>query len=123
MQSPMQGHERVPIMLRTILASLLLLASAGAVHAQADDTAPTVVVKYADLNINTPAGAAALVDRLERAVRVSCDGTNLDRRDLGSVQAFDACRRAALSDAVAKIDRPLVYAASHVLEEGQPAQG
>jgi UrcA family protein len=110
-------------MFRTILASLLLLASASAVHAQTEDSAPTVLVNYADLNINTPAGAAALVSRLDHATRVACDEADLNWRDLGSVQAFGACRRAAMSGAVAKIDRPLVYAASHVLQEGQPAQG
>jgi UrcA family protein len=109
-------------MFRTVLASLVLLASASAVHAQAYDAAPTVDVKYADININTTAGAEALVVRLDRAARVACDGSNLDMRDLGRVQAFNTCRQAAMSDAVAKVNSPLVYAASQVTQQGQLAQ-
>jgi UrcA family protein len=109
-------------MFRTVLASLVLVTSAGAVHAQAYETAPTVVVKYSDLNINTTAGAAALVERLDRAVRVSCGGSSLDRVDLTRIQQFNGCRQAAMSQAVAKINSPLVYAASHVSPQGQLAR-
>jgi UrcA family protein len=109
-------------MFRTVLASLVLVASASAVHAQAYETAPTVVVKYADLNIHTTAGANALVERLDNAVRVSCGGSTLDRFDLGRIQEFTSCRQTAMSNAVAKINSPLVYAAAHVPQQGQMAQ-
>ena len=72
-------------MFRTVLASLVLVASAS-------------------------------------AVRVSCGGLTLDRFDLGRIQEFNTCRQTAMSNAVARINSPLVYAAAHVPQQGQMAR-
>lgn len=109
-------------MWRMHLLSLAIAATAIAVHAQPADPAPQVVVKYADLNINTPSGAQALVERLDRASRVACGGLTLDRFDLVRIEQFNSCRSEAMTHAVASINNPMVYAASHIPQSGALAQ-
>ncbi len=109
-------------MVRTLLASLVILASANAVHAQVVDAPPTVAVSYADLDLNTTAGAAALVQRLDKAARLSCGGATLNKVDLPRLQAFNSCRQAAVSEAVAKVGNPRVYAVSQGVKTGELAK-
>ena len=61
----------VPIL---CLAAAATLACAAPVLAQTSDTAPSVSVKYRDLNIGSPAGAQMLLKRIEAAANTACGG-------------------------------------------------
>lgn len=80
-----------------IAAALTVATLAPAAFAQEEGPA-TSVVSYADLDLATPAGRAALERRVERAVEHVCPArplpTELDKR-----ADYVACHRAALSGA------------------------
>jgi len=59
---------------------------------------------YADLNISSPSGAAALYARIKAAANGVC--WTLDGRDLQSKTDFNRCVYKAIADAVAKVDQP-----------------
>jgi len=90
----------------TIAAAALIAALTTGV--QAADV-PQIHVKYADLNINTPAGAAALLQRIRFAADRVCDfgGT----RDLSVFAIVRACTTRAIADAVATVNNPSLTAA------------
>jgi UrcA family protein len=91
--------------LTTVLAATAQLAYAGD---QIDDSRRHVEVRFADLNLSTTEGAAALYQRLHSAAESVCneDGT----KDLNSVFRVKACVSAAISAAVTQIDRPVLTA-------------
>jgi UrcA family protein len=59
-----------------------------AMVAQADE-APARTVRYSDLNLNTPAGAAVLYKRIKNAAEQVCG--DLNSRQLAEVAAAKAC--------------------------------
>jgi UrcA family protein len=65
-------------------------------------------VKYGDLNVSTPQGAAALYSR----IRVAADGVcwPLDHGDLSSKMKLAACVHKAIADAVTTVDQPALSA-------------
>jgi UrcA family protein len=69
--------------------------------AEAADPPPTAIVKYGDLNLNAPAGVAALYSRIHRAAAEVC-GLDGDMRDLPSYQARKSCAAGAEARAVAQ---------------------
>jgi UrcA family protein len=77
----------------------------GATQASAADAPRSMTVSYRDLNLSTIEGATALYQRLRQAANSVCDerGTGLDR-----YQVWQACYRAAIADAVAKVNSPLL---------------
>jgi UrcA family protein len=96
-----------------ITTTILTVALSATAHlasaADPTDSSPRhVEVHYADLNLSTAAGAAALYQRLHSAADTVCNehGT----RDLASQFRSKACVRAAISAAVTQIDRPLLTA-------------
>lgn len=94
-------------MTTTVLFSALALSFAA--MCQAGDTAGAnqSTVKYADLNVSRPAGAAALYSRIKAAAHGVC--WTLDGRDLQSKTDFNRCVYQAIADAVAKVDQPALY--------------
>jgi len=97
-------------------ATLLALASAAALaaapaFAQTDAAAPSMVVRYADLDLSDPAGAHAMLRRIDVAAAEVCGGQP-DIRDLGRLTAFQRCRAVAAHRAVSRLDAPLVTAAA-----------
>jgi UrcA family protein len=74
----------------------------------ADEPLQTTV-KFADLNVSNPKGAAALYARIQRAARQVCP--HLDARDLMSKVPMDACVNKAIADAVAKVGQPALFEA------------
>jgi len=102
------------------LSPLLILAGlvtcTGAV-AQAEDTdamGSSVTVHFADLDVNTTAGAAALYHRLNDAAATVCRELAPDR-SLVAVMLHSHCMQRAVSAAVVTVDRPALtaYAAAH----------
>jgi UrcA family protein len=66
-------------------------------------------LKYSDLNLSKPAEAAELYVRIKIAAQEVC--RRFDGRDLQSQNYFHQCVHQAIVDAVAKVDRPTLYAA------------
>jgi UrcA family protein len=79
------------------MASSLLLArySEGAAS---DEAAPSVTVRYHDLNLNSPEGVAALYGRISSAAREVCG--SLESRDPMRKQLWNDCFYHAVANAV-----------------------
>jgi UrcA family protein len=86
----------------TSLACLLGAAQASADHAIATRS---ITVNYRDLNLSTIEGATALYQRLKGAAHRVCDEPT---SGLDEHRAYQACYRAAIADAVAKVNSPLL---------------
>jgi UrcA family protein len=98
--------------LRSLIAAAIFSALApgfAAVSAAADSTdAPQVVVKYGDLNVSNPQGAAALYARIRKAAESVCP--RFERSDLGSMVRIDNCVHKAIADAVTMVNQPALFA-------------
>ena len=86
------------------LAGLALANGADAGQSASADTAPSVRVNYADLNISDAAGAKALMLRLKSAAAEVC-GYYSDGWDVTTAGAVRRCMTAAVKDAVAQVDQ------------------
>jgi UrcA family protein len=105
---------------RGVLATAVfgaLTCSLMAVCTAAETDTPQTTVKYADLKVSNPEGAAALYARIQRAARQVC--LPLDGRDLSSKAQMSACVHKAIADAVAKVDQPALLAVYNA-HNGQP---
>jgi len=91
----------------TVLFSALALSFAAMCPAGDTTGANQSTVKYADLNVSSPAGAAVLYARINVAAHGVC-GT-LDRLDPASKTLFNRCVHEAIADAVTKVDQPALY--------------
>jgi UrcA family protein len=74
--------------------------SAGTSHAAG------VSVNYRDLNLSTIEGAITLHERLKGAARTVCDGLT----GVAAYQEWRSCFEAAMADAVATVNSPLLTA-------------
>ena len=90
-----------------VLFSALALSFAAMCSAGDATGANQTIVKYADLNVSSLAGAAALYARIGVAANGVC--RTFDDRDLASKTHFDRCVHKAISEAVAKVDQPALY--------------
>lgn len=91
---------------------LVCINPGHAVAAQRDMT-----VSYADLDLSRPAGAETLLTRIQRAARTVCGG-HPDIRDLTMSERYNACRLAAVENAIRSINNPLLTR----LYEARPLQ-
>jgi len=88
----------------TRLASAAVLGLA--LNAAYGDEAPkTMTVQFADLDLSKSAGLASLFDRLKGAASRVCSGHS-GGTTLRDKQQYAACVDFALSNAVARVDRP-----------------
>jgi UrcA family protein len=94
-----------------------LTCSLATVCSATETDPPQTTVKFADLNVSNPQGAAALYARIQRAARQVCP--HVDMRDLGSKGRMDACVNKAIADAVAKVGQPTLFDAYNA-HHGQP---
>ena len=95
-----------------LIAACVAVSAAGSAHAAAAG-APTVKVRYADLNLATEQGSLALYGRIVAAAQQVC--TPEDIRDLHAVADARSCRAQAIALAVRDVHSPMlasVYAAS-----------
>lgn len=86
-------------------------SSLTAVCAAADSSEfPSVVVKFADLNLSSPEGVTALYRRIHAAARDVCK--SYDFRSAASILpgSADPCVRKAIQDAVNKVGHPALLA-------------
>jgi UrcA family protein len=98
--SPGLMPEGKHAMIRIITSAALAFAAVAGTAASAED-APTAIVTYADLNLSSTAGVAALDQRISAAASQIC-GT-VDIRDLQGKAAVNACRTTAVRSAAAQI--------------------
>lgn len=100
-------------MTKFLPAALLVLASSAFIaDAHANDSLRTTTqidVFYGDLNLDHPAGAEKMMNRINRAAVRACGGTP-DSRDLRERQAFRQCVTTATTSAVRQLNAPLVTA-------------
>ena len=88
---------------------MLTSGSFGVSALEAEQSAlPTVTVRYADLDLNTSAGAEELYARLRTAARHVCNVA--EARALGDAMRSKACYQQVLAAAVNNVKSPMVDA-------------
>lgn len=93
----------------TTAAIIVTLASGFALPAGAADTTQvrSMTVRFADLNVSSPQGAAALYARIRSAAKTVCEPAKSIADPFKT--RFDACVRKAIADAVIKVNRMELY--------------
>jgi UrcA family protein len=100
--------NRIPSLMATALLGVLASAFT-ALPAAADSIEPLqVTVKYGDLNVSHPQGAAVLYGRIRAAAAVVC--APLDRSGLSAKLHRDACVNNAIVNAVTAVNEPALVA-------------
>jgi UrcA family protein len=107
---------------RSLLASAIFCALApgfaGVSGAAEIPTPPHSIVKYGDLDLSSPQGAAALYSRIQKAAGSVC--WRMYDSDFAYRANKDACLQGAIADAVSKVNRPelsAVYEANHTVTQ------
>jgi UrcA family protein len=85
-------------------AAMWLACGLVASNAHAGDQVRSETVKFADLNLSSPAGVEALYGRIHAAARRVCD------QPAGGQAGIGRCMRKAESEAIGKVDVPLLTA-------------
>lgn len=88
------------------LAAVGLAATLGAVAGETAADVPALTVRYADLNLNTPAGVAVLYKRIHNAAGRVCGDTG--SRQWSEAAAAQACVKQAVSTSVRFVNNPLL---------------
>jgi UrcA family protein len=98
--------------LHTVIAAMLVgvsTLSLGSLAAAADTFAPLqVTVKFGDLDVSHPQGAAVLYGRIHAAAKDVC--SPLDRGSVLDKMEFASCVQKALADAVTAVNAPALSA-------------
>jgi UrcA family protein len=101
-----------PSRIRTVIGTALCGAfvfSFAALPAAADSfVAPTVIVRFADLDVSHPQGAAMLYARIRAAAMDVC--SPFDGAGLGATLHRDACVNKAIVGAVTRVNSPALSA-------------
>ena len=105
-------------------SALMAIGLAGASNAawadQANQDVTQSVVKYADLNLNSPAGIEVLYRRIERAARTVCQ-LPLDIRELSISVRQGSCEQQAVARAIEKVRVPAL-SNYYLAKMGHPAK-
>jgi UrcA family protein len=99
------------------LAVVGVVASVGSFAATPGVDAPSVAVRYDDLNLSTTAGVDALYRRISVAARDVCP--DIHSRDIHAVLAARHCQSAAISKAVSEVNNPSLA----MLHAARPSRG
>jgi len=91
----------------SVAAALGFVAYGQSATAQ-DSDAPSMKVRYADLNLATEDGARALLQRIRHAARLVCDQQWGDSTEAAMLSR--SCFADSTRQAVAKVNSPLVTA-------------
>lgn len=103
-----------------VLAAVAAGLPAAGQPSAADDAPISVRVGYADLNLNSAAGAKAMLARIEAAARRAC-GSEPDIRDLQRVAVYSRCRTETTQRALTALNAPLVTALANGSTAGRLA--
>jgi UrcA family protein len=98
-----------PLITTAIFGAFALSCSFVSTAADNSDV-PQAVVKFADLNMSTQQGAAALYGRIAAAADKVCNSYAVDFRDLVAKAQVNACVHRAIADAVTKVGQPELFA-------------
>jgi UrcA family protein len=101
MNSNVKSHNRSIL---TYATAMWLACVFVAFDAHAGDDVRSETVKFADLNVGTPAGVEALYGRIHSAAWHVCQQPG------GELQTAKTCMRRAESDAIGKVNSPLLTA-------------
>jgi UrcA family protein len=102
MKTIAQNHRNFT--LAAVAAVCLAAVTAGAHADEAASAVPARTVHYADLNLNTPAGAAVLYKRIRNAAEQVCG--DVGSRDLAQAAAARACVGRAIFASVHTVNNP-----------------
>jgi UrcA family protein len=106
----MKTLTNLPRLITTAIFGALAL-SCGAVSIAADNSGvPQVVVKFGDLNLSNPQGAATLYHRIVAAAEKVCGSFVIDSRLQESLSGPNHCVHKAVADAVSKVGQPELFA-------------
>jgi UrcA family protein len=97
------------------IAAAVALFAALTAGAHAADV-PQVHVNYADLNVNTAAGAKVLYQRIRGAADLVCGVA--DTRELARLSRAQACAAHAIAEAVDAVNSPVLTAVAEVKTGG-----
>ncbi|MDE2499090.1 MAG: UrcA family protein [Alphaproteobacteria bacterium] len=109
-------------LLKISTAAIAIATFAQGACAQAalanDVVVKQVTVHYADLNINSEDGAAALQARIDQAASQACGGnpafsSNYQMAPVFLTREYEQCRASAVDRAVAEVDAPLAHVAAN----------
>ena len=103
-----RASERVSAGAAAIALTFLTLLTVDA-RADARQNPPSVTVSYSDVSFATASGAAKVYGKLKAAARQVC-GVNDGNKEVAHVIAAHDCFKAALTDAVRRVDRPTLTA-------------
>jgi UrcA family protein len=114
---------------RFAISTIALTAILCAASAEPGITKGSNTVSYADLDLNTPSGARAMLNRIERASTEACGRSPYLRNPyspaLGYLMSdYRQCREQAIAQAVASLRAPAVsrlYAESRAAQPGRLA--
>lgn len=95
--------------MKTLVLFAAIAAIASPAAAQPKTDFPSLVVKYADLDLTRPTGADVLIARIERAADEVCGSSN-GARSLTEVALHRACKKETMAAAVRSVNAPLVSA-------------
>jgi UrcA family protein len=98
-------------MKRNVAAALVAVITsfAGSSAFAMPETAPSVKVQLADLDLAGQAGAEVAMRRISNAAQTVCGGAP-DLRNMSRYAIYNRCRREAIERAVGQLDRPQVTA-------------
>lgn len=99
--------------LRGLIAKALISAVAASftvVCTAGNTETVSVIVKYADLNVSNPEGAATLYRRIAAAASSVCGPYETDSWHRESRSTVNACIHKAIADAVTKVGQPALIA-------------
>ena len=116
-------NSTISLSMMGALALLALGTGQTAFAGQAAEPAPTRVVDYADLNLDSPAGISALYRRIRNAAHVVCDFSGDTRRLVDHGDQVE-CRSRATERAVAQVGLPALKALhlASTLRNAKPAR-
>ena len=112
MNSNVKSHNRSSLVHATAMCLACVLVT---FNAHAGDDARSETVKFADLNLDTPAGVESLYGRIHAAARRVCE------QPAGEMRAASRCMAKAESEAIGKVNIPSLTAFYQQKTGGHPA--
>jgi UrcA family protein len=92
---------------RVVIFSVVAAGSVAVCNA-ADDDVPHEIVKYGDINLSSPQGAATLLARIQSAARRVCERS--EEMNLSAQAQAHACITKAVATAVSQVHQPTLTA-------------
>lgn len=103
-------HTRQPRLITPAMFCALALSCGAASLAADHSDVPHTTVKYADLDLSNPQGAATLYSRIVVAANEVCKSFDIDNHGLADPLRRDECVRKTVADAVTKVAHPQLFA-------------